>query len=350
MKKLFKVITFFIFTIAACIKTSNACTTFCLQKDGRKVFGKNYDWVTGTGMVHTNLRGLKKTALSLEEGNKLNWTSLYGSVTFNQFGKEFPNGGMNEKGLVIELMWLNESAYPAKDQRPSLSVLQWIQYQLDNAATVSEVIASDRRVRIFSTGTPQHYLVADANGAVATIEFLNGRITVHQGKDLPHAVLANSTYAASLASLKNQHSTGNNSLQRFAGACEMVKTYQAENIKTPIVDYAFQILEKVSQGAFTKWSIVYDIDKRTIHFETLAGKRRSVEFGAFSFSCKSTPLFYNLSADHHGNVSRQFARFSPAANETLLKKAFAESRSQFRVIPVLQQQMADLAAALSCTN
>jgi penicillin V acylase-like amidase (Ntn superfamily) len=30
-------------------------------------------------------------------------------VTFNQYGRNFPSGGMNEAGLVIELMWLEGS-------------------------------------------------------------------------------------------------------------------------------------------------------------------------------------------------------------------------------------------------
>jgi choloylglycine hydrolase len=54
-------------------------------------------------------------------------------------------------------------------------VLQWIQYQLDRCATVDEVIATDKTIRISSKGTPVHYLVADAGGHVSTIEFLNGQ-------------------------------------------------------------------------------------------------------------------------------------------------------------------------------
>src|SRR3954470_18951212 len=143
---------------------SFACTTFFINKDGQLVFGRNYDWVTETGVVHTNLRDQVKTSLPLENGKTTSWISKWGSVTFNQYGKEFPNGGMNEKGLVIELMWLDKSKYPAKDKRPGLTVLQWIQYQLDNCASIEEVIATDKIQRIVSTGTPQHYLVADAKG------------------------------------------------------------------------------------------------------------------------------------------------------------------------------------------
>jgi hypothetical protein len=46
--------------------TTYACTTFFLEKNGQMTFGKNYDWMTGTGSVNTNLRGLFKSSLTLQ--------------------------------------------------------------------------------------------------------------------------------------------------------------------------------------------------------------------------------------------------------------------------------------------
>jgi len=82
----------------------NTCTTFLINYNGQLVFGRNYDWVSGNGMVCTNQRELVKTSFQNPDGNTITWTSKYGSITFNQFGKEFPTGGMNEMGLVVELM------------------------------------------------------------------------------------------------------------------------------------------------------------------------------------------------------------------------------------------------------
>ena len=123
-----------------------ACTTFFINKNGQIVFGRNYDWVTGAGMVCTNQRGLYKTSMKTADGGTISWVSKYGSISFNQYGKEFPTGGMNEKGLVVELMWLDGTQYPGADNRPAVGVLQWIQYQLDNCRVIEDVIASDNRV------------------------------------------------------------------------------------------------------------------------------------------------------------------------------------------------------------
>ena len=130
------------------INQSFACTTFCLKSKGEVLFGKNYDWMVGDGLVFVNKRGVAKT--STEESNPAKWVSQYGSVTFNQYGRENPSGGMNEAGLVIELMWLDETQYPKVDSRPAVDVLEWIQYQLDNSATVEEVIKNSEKIRINS--------------------------------------------------------------------------------------------------------------------------------------------------------------------------------------------------------
>jgi choloylglycine hydrolase len=91
---------------------------------------------------------------------------------------------------------------PTKTSDPSVGVLQWIQYQLDNCANVDEVIKTDAVLRIESNGTPLHYLVADADGKTATIEFLHGKMVVHAGNDLPFPVLTK-TPITNLLKLKN---------------------------------------------------------------------------------------------------------------------------------------------------
>jgi choloylglycine hydrolase len=334
-----------------------ACTTFFLQKNGQMVFGRNYDWITSTGMVNTNLRGLAKTALPIQKGKVLNWISKYGSVTFNQYGKEFPNGGINEQGLVVELMWLSESRYPSPDERPELTVLQWIQYQLDNCSTIEEVIATDKKLRIANTGTPQHYLIADRRGKVATIEFLNGKMVVHTGKDLPFPALANSTYEASLQALKGSSgkSKGSdfqaNSGDRFSKACSLLQQYNTANTKKPIVEYSFDILNNVAQGSFTKWSIVYDITNKKIHFKTAEHKLvKSFDLAAFDFSCTSTARAYNMNQKGEGDISGRFISYADDANRKMMKQAFDESKTQVDISEQLQNAAADLPKKLVCKS
>src|SRR5688572_13334458 len=283
----------------------HACTTFFINKNGQMVFGRNYDWVTDAGIVCTNLKGLSKTSMQTENGETIIWVSKYGSITFNQYGKEFPTGGMNEKGLVIELMWLDGTRYPDADDRPALGVLQWIQYHLDNCSTVDELIAQDKLVRIASVGTtPLHYLVADAKGNAATIEFLDGKMVVHRGSELPFAVLTNDRYDESLELSSKGNSYISNSIDRFAKACSLVRQFQEKDIATPLVDYSFDILNKVAQGSHTKWSIVYDITNKKIHFKTLGHSQiKWVAFSSFDFNCSTGSKAIDMNLDTPGDIS-----------------------------------------------
>jgi choloylglycine hydrolase len=332
-----------------------SCTTFLLHQNGQLVFGRNYDWVSGSGLINTNQRGLAKTSFPMLEGNTVSWVSKYGSITFNQYGKEFPTGGMNEKGLVVELMWLDETKYPSPDKRPAINVLQWIQYQLDNCANVEEVIATDKNIRIATIGTtPLHYLVADKNGKAATIEFLQGKMIVHQGKDLTFPVLTNNTYKHSLdyigtISGSNNKRFGVSSLDRFVKACSMVENYKENKSLVPANDYAFQILKEVSQGEFTKWSIVYNINEGRIYFRTNSQpKIKSVDFSSFNFACNTMPLSLDINNSHEGNISKRFTVFSDQLNRKTIQKSFLESQDRISVSPAYTDKIVSYSGTISC--
>lgn len=332
--------------------TASACTTFFINRNGKMVFGRNYDWVSGSGMINTNLRGLAKTSFPMQDGKTISWVSKYGSITFNQYGKEFPTGGMNESGLVVELMWLDETQYPSVDQRPAISVLQWIQYQLDNCSTIEEVIATDKILRIATVGTtPLHYLVADRKGNAAAIEFLNGRMVVQKGGDLQPPVLTNSTYKESISYVtsKSQNvSHSGSSLNRFAKACSMVQEYHSKTIES-VIDYSFSILDEVAQGNFTRWSIVYDLSALKIYFKTdLHPQVKSFRFSSFDFECARPAMALDLNAPNAGDVAQKFLPFSPLENLKTVRKSFAESIDRISVPASYTEKIADYQQKVTC--
>jgi len=76
-----------------------ACTTVCLVERERVVVGYNYDFYARDGLVLVNKRGVTRT--SWRRSQPASWTAAYGSVTFNQFGRDNPTTGLNEKGLMV---------------------------------------------------------------------------------------------------------------------------------------------------------------------------------------------------------------------------------------------------------
>ena len=59
------------------------------------------------------------------------WKSQYGSVVTSAYDS-VSTDGMNEAGLVANMLWLTESQYPVLDgSAPTLSLAAWAQYVLD---------------------------------------------------------------------------------------------------------------------------------------------------------------------------------------------------------------------------
>ncbi len=257
---------------------AGACTTFLLKsEDGLRV-GKSYDWHTKEGLVVWNPAGLSKQALLLAPGDTpARWEAKFASLTFNQYGREMPNGGINTAGLVVEIMWLESSEYPPKDERPALGELQWIQYQLDQAASVDDAIRLARAVRVRPLYAKVHYLACDRSGACAAFEYVDGRLEVRSGDELPVPTLTNDTYDESLTRLRYHRGFGGNnplplgkgSPERFVRASARAKL-AGERSPKDLGRATFGVLDAVRNGDYTKWQIVYDpalleVSWRTTH-------------------------------------------------------------------------------------
>jgi len=300
-----------------------ACSTFCLKQDGAVVYGRNYDFDIGTGVVIVNRRGVQKFSLPKKDSTTASWVSVYGSVTFNQFGREYPMDGMNEAGLAVALMWLDGSVYPPNDERPALGVLEWIQYQLDRYATVGEVLAHADDVRVRG-GTPLHYLIADRTGAAATIEYLDGKLVVHTGSALPTANLTNDSYPSSLQYLRSQHAmpSGSGSLQRFARTAMMIaEPADGQNA----TDRTLDILQAVKQPN-TRWSAAYDLTNLEVTWTTdLTPARKSLRFAATDFACSQPPLALDVRSPMIGDVSAKLLPWSAEENRASMIDAYAST-------------------------
>ena len=234
-------------------------------------------------------------------------------------------------------------------------ILQWIQYQLDNAASVADVIASDALIRVNDPATPQHYLVADATGQVAAIEYLAGKMVVHTGKELPYAVLANDSYAYALQTTKPLLEkkvpvyTGNNSLDRFAKACGMVKQFNETNINMPVTDFAFSILDKVAQPGYTKWSIIYDISNKKVHFKTAGfSSIKNFTFDAFDFACNKPPQIFNMNQEITGDINTRFIPADKKIQQQVLRQAIKEGISQVNISKKDEEALLGYEKGISC--
>jgi penicillin V acylase-like amidase (Ntn superfamily) len=336
---------------------AHACTTFCVRGPDGLVFGRNYDYFFGEALVLVNPRGVEK--VSLMERAPARWTSKYGSVTFSMFGKDNPAGGVNERGLVIEVMELEDTRYPEPDSRPALRALEWIQYGLDNYASVEEALAGAKRVRI-AQRAPVHFLLADRGGDTAAVEFLSGRMMIRRGDGLPDRALSNSPYDDSREYAASQPSPPPSpkgegglprgqlgSLERFTRAARAVKAFEASGTGSA-VERSFEILDEVAQQGHTQWQVVYDLARATIHFRTTNNReRRSIDYARLDYTCRASGAMLDVDTGR-GDVTAAFMPYAPEANERLMLATFARS-PHFSMPPqVVRAEAAQLESTRRC--
>jgi choloylglycine hydrolase len=283
-----------------------------------------------------NPRNLEKMALVDTSEHPARWISKFGSITFNQVGRDLPFGGMNERGLVVEQMGLNSTVYPSKDNRCAISACQWIQFQLDNYSTVEEVISSDTLVRIVDATSKFHFLICDRYGHTAVMEFLNGKLVCYTGKELPVQALANSSYEESLSCYTHHGDTQTNrSLFDFCTAA-LQTVGPAISTGDSTIGHAFDVLHAVSQGVLTKWSIAYDITNMKIYFicfETpaIVGARKIfvknredagmkvVDIKGWKFNCAEESYVLDLDSPEEGAMNRRFVKYTTDINKEFIQ-------------------------------
>lgn len=180
--------------------TADACSrAVYFGQDSQTVTGRTMDWFVPD--VDTNIwlypRGLERTS---NTANPVNWKSRYGTVVTTIY-EGVSADGMNEKGLVANMLYLAESKYPAAtagDLRPTLPISAWAQYVLDNYATTAEAVAALRKeeFRMVPIKSPTgeegtvHLSISDASGDSAIFEYIDGKLVIHHGKQ--YQVMTNS--------------------------------------------------------------------------------------------------------------------------------------------------------------
>jgi choloylglycine hydrolase len=178
---------------------AEACTRIVYQSGkGDIIVGRSMDWMNDTD---TDLWAFP-AGMARDGGagdGSIAWTSKHGSVISSFYGIATVDG-MNSAGLAGNVLYLAESDYG--DYRTSgkklLSVGAWLQYVLDNFATVAEAVEalSAEPFAIVAPVMPDgkaatgHLAITDAGGDSAVFEYIGGKLKIHHGKQ--YTVMTNS--------------------------------------------------------------------------------------------------------------------------------------------------------------
>src|SRR5262245_34515096 len=229
--------------------TGFACTVF-MAAGGNPILGRNFDFHNEPALVlHHRPPGAYKSVSLVDisylgfDRRHLSRLSEPGAERALARASRLPFDGMNEKGLAVAMAAVPAARTPAQPDRTtgSLGVMRLV---LDHAATVPEALKIFRATAIdFSGGPPLHYLVADASGAGAVIEYVDGRVHVFERGSTPYIAMTNFTLTSD-ARPDHRYRTATATLAHSHGRLTPAST--------------IDLLRRTAQP-ITRWSAAYDL-------------------------------------------------------------------------------------------
>ncbi len=253
-----------------------ASSAIALRGETRQVVAWSHDIPGDSAMVLLNRRGLVKRAMVAEGVEPVSWVAGYGSVTVSAFGPDFPFAGVNQAGLVVVAVPLENAGYVPRGRNAEIGPLQWVQYALDSFENVRQVIYSAEQYRIHGP-VGYHFLTCDARGACAVVEPVDGEIVSRAEDRLPLAILTTRSFEDAIDYLNVSLGYGGRAersgedpvLERFVRSVEMVNEARSSRTATPRED-ALRILRE-TEGDDGDLRLAFDPAERTAWIEAGAG-------------------------------------------------------------------------------
>lgn len=319
-----------------------ACSTFKLQKGNKLIYAHNLNQgdLGVPGLVFVNKRGVFKlgrtwselTTAKRENPSKYSWVSRYGSVTFNAFGRDFPDGGMNEAGLFI---WeMNEDPeYPTNTGKPKLDQMNWMQYVLDNFATTEQAVQSASDIEI--SGWGWHFFVGDASGNCAAITFVDGKALVNREKSMPVPALFNTPYKREMEVASYYHGFGGQyevdmtdpQVPRFVKTATLIKKYSASE---DIVVYGFGMLDSIAVHDKPEWSVLFNVRSNEVYYRTRINPEiKKLALDKLDFTNIGPVQILDMDAEVDGEVEEELHPYSNGEMKEFLGS---------KVLPILGEE------------
>lgn len=230
--------------------TGWACTVFMSSGGGRPMLGRNFDFHDEPALVlHHHPPGAYRSVSLVDisylgvDRAHLNRVDDAGQL---DDASRLPFDGMNEKGVAVAMAAVPDARTKDGRSTGSLGVMRQV---LDRAASVDEAIAIFRGASIdFSGGPPLHYLVADASGAGAVIEYVDGRVHVIPRGPQPFLAMTNFVLTGS-ARPDHRYRTAVDTLDATHGVMNPQSTID---------------LLRATRQPITRWSAAYDLKARRV--------------------------------------------------------------------------------------
>lgn len=240
------------------INTQNfGCAAFTARNmDGDVIFARNMDCECAIPMMVRLSEGNNYKSLALQNMAELDWDeNTYETLDIDAkltlSAPYSPADGINEHGLAVAVLTDANAIYPSNNNITLLD-LTLPRLILNKAKTVDEAIQYEKNYNLCYIVSPLHYMIADAMGNSAVIEFVNGKmVTTKKNNDFQ--VVTNFT----LYDNPNHEGFGKDRYNNIENELKKCGGIISEND-------ALQLLKKIAIPGDEQWSCVYNLAKRSV--------------------------------------------------------------------------------------
>ncbi len=152
--------------------------------------------------------------------------------------------GVNEYGLAVATLTVPHAEPPYDPEQPSTDEVGMVRLILDYTSTVDEAVEKIKEYNMVFHTDPIHFMIADASGDSAVVEYIDGEIVVYR-TDEPWQACTNFILASE---------TSFKYCQRYDKAVK--KLEETEGILSE--KEAMELLANIDQDG-TVWSVVYNL-------------------------------------------------------------------------------------------
>ena len=239
-------------------KERYGCSSFAAKSpDGDILFGRNFDYPeTDTVMVYMNPEnGYASYAMAdlavigVGRGpDEIDPDSPIGKLIMTST-PYLVCDGVNEAGLGISNLELDIGELHQDTGRPDLFIYTALRVILDRCATVDEAIAFLDQYDIHThNDVRQHLFITDKSGRAVVVEWFDDKMYVNELNAVTNSVLT----------------PGDHYGEESDWRLDVLLEELSDNNNVLTHDQARDLLDAVSQGSYTEWSAVYDLNSFSV--------------------------------------------------------------------------------------
>ncbi len=234
------------------------CSAFVAKNEnGDILFARNMDCEYAIPMLLNLNEASSYRFISLVNMAFLDWDER----TYDSLGTDSkltlataysPSDGINEYGFAVAILTDADAAYPRQKDKITLFDMTMPRLLLSKARSVEEAIHYTEKYNLFYDVAPLHYIVADASGHSAVIEFVEGKMVVTKSENKYQVVTNFPLYGnpAKKGFGKDRYENLQNTLEKQRGIISE--------------EDALELLKSNVIPGDEQWSAVYNLTKKTL--------------------------------------------------------------------------------------